>query len=248
MLLQAALNGARTPDEHPALPVTPAELARDAAAAVAAGARSVHVHPRAADGTESLAPEIVAGALAALRATVPGIEVSLSTGLWIAGGDPDRRRALIEGWTALPELVSLNVREPGWEALGAALRDIGIGIEIGLATPEDAEAFAASPLASGIARVLVEIDDETLAGSAAVAVAEAIDGVLDEGRVSAPRLHHGRGRATWAVLDAAAAARRDLRIGLEDTLVDPDGAPAPSNAALVAVAAARYLPAGPAAA
>ena len=38
MLLQAALNGPFGKDDHPAMPVSARELARDAAACVAAGA------------------------------------------------------------------------------------------------------------------------------------------------------------------------------------------------------------------
>src|SRR5215468_1200771 len=46
MLLQACLNGSRTPGEHPALPISPLELARDAQRVIAAGAHALHIHPR----------------------------------------------------------------------------------------------------------------------------------------------------------------------------------------------------------
>ena len=49
-----------------------------------------------------------------------------------------------------------------------------------------------------------------------------------------PRLWHGDGRATWAVVDAGLAAGVDVRVGLEDTLVGRDGGTAPANAAQVA--------------
>jgi uncharacterized protein (DUF849 family) len=229
-LIQACLNGARAPGEHPALPLTPEQLAADAGATVAAGARSVHLHARDADGTESLEPTDVAAAVRAVR----GVELSLSTGLWIAGDDVERRHALIAGWTERPDLVSLNIREPGWEELAALLAELGIGVEAGLATPADAEALVEGPLRP--ARVLVEIDDETVD---AVPAAAAIDAVLDRAGHTAPRLHHGFGPATWAVLDAATARGHDVRIGLEDVLVLPDGTPAPGNEALVYAARAR---------
>ncbi|MDP9377255.1 MAG: 3-keto-5-aminohexanoate cleavage protein, partial [Actinomycetota bacterium] len=60
--------------------------------------------------------------------------------------------------------------------------------------------------------------------------------VLDEAMIVLPRLHHGEGRATWAVVVAAARAGRSIRIGLEDTLELPDGSPAPSNEAMVRAA------------
>ena len=52
--LEAAINGARTPDKHPNLPVTPAQLADEAVAALNAGAHAVHMHPKTADGVDSL--------------------------------------------------------------------------------------------------------------------------------------------------------------------------------------------------
>ena len=226
-MLQAALNGARRPDEHPALPLTPEQLAADARAVVAEGARSLHLHVRDASGAESLEPADVAAALRAVRAAAPGIEVSLSTGLWIAG---HRRTDLIAAWTELPDLVSLNLSEDGWPELWALLADRGIGIEAGLATTGDADALVDSGLRH--ARVLVEIDDEQAGDDAAVAAAAAIE---DRLAGMGPQLHHGMGPATWAVI--AAARDHDTRIGLEDVLTLPGGAPAPGNAALVAYAA-----------
>ena len=44
------------------------------------------------------------------------------------------------------------------------------------------------------------------------------------------------------MIDAALARGRDVRIGLEDTLVMADGSPAPDNAALVAAVARRTDP------
>jgi uncharacterized protein (DUF849 family) len=231
-VLQGCLNGARTPDEHPALPVTPAQLAADAKSVVAEGARSLHFHPRDGSGAESLDPGDVAAALAAVRAAVPGIEVSLSTGLWIAG---ERRLELIAAWTDLPELVSINLSEPGWEDVAELVLRRGIGIEAGLASTLDAEALTASSLRPH--RVLVEIDDEALQPEAAVAAAAAIDAVLDG--FDAPRLHHGMGPATWAVIGAAAPLGHDVRVGLEDVLELPGGEPAPGNSALVVAALQR---------
>jgi len=230
------LNGARAPGEHPALPLTPEQLAADARACVEAGARSLHLHPRDAAGAESLDAADIAAALRAVRAATGGIEISLSTGLWIAGDDVERRHALVAGWTEVPDLVSLNLSEPGWQTLAALLAERGIGVEAGLATTTDAEALAGGPLHP--ARVLVEIDDEGLGGEPAVAAAAAIDVVLDRAGVAAPRLHHGAGLATWAVIEAAARHGHDIRVGLEDVLELPDGTPAPGNAELVAAARA----------
>src|SRR3954453_7981302 len=44
--VKACINGARTPDQHPNLPVTPEQLAAAALAAHGAGAKAGHMHPK----------------------------------------------------------------------------------------------------------------------------------------------------------------------------------------------------------
>ena len=111
-LLEVALNGHRTPAEHPAIPRTPAELAREARASVDAGAEVLHVHAYE-DGEETFAAEPCAAMLRAIREACPGVPISQTTALYIAGDDPERLLALIVGWTELPELVTANQGEPG---------------------------------------------------------------------------------------------------------------------------------------
>lgn len=78
--LKACINGARTPDQHPGLPVTPQRLADAALAAHRAGALAVHLHPKSADGVDSLLPDIVAAAVRAVRHAVPGLPLAVTTG------------------------------------------------------------------------------------------------------------------------------------------------------------------------
>src|ERR1700684_2255258 len=96
--LKACLNGKRTQADNPAVPVTPAELARDAAAVVAAGAEAVHLHARGPDGAESVRADDVGAAVAAVRAACPGTPVGVSTGLWITRGDAAARHGGVAGW------------------------------------------------------------------------------------------------------------------------------------------------------
>lgn len=231
--LQACLNGSRVPGEHPALPMSADELAAEAALAWSAGAHGVHVHPRDADGRETLAPGICAETVAAIRIAAPQLEISLSTGAFIEP-DPERRIACVHAWTVLPDTASVNLSEAGAEELCTALHHRGVPVEAGLAGVSDAQRFIASGQAGRCRRVLVEVGDADPAE--AVAHAARIDAVLDEAMVVPARLHHGEGRATWAVLVAAMRAGRDVRIGLEDTLVLPDGTPAPGNEAMVRAA------------
>jgi uncharacterized protein (DUF849 family) len=67
MLLKAEINGRRGLSEHPAIPISPEQQAKQAAMAVAAGAGAIHVHPRNSAGQESLAPQDIANALNAIR-------------------------------------------------------------------------------------------------------------------------------------------------------------------------------------
>ena len=232
MVLQACLNG----DHETGVPRSPQELAEASRACVAAGAVSLHAHPRDREGNESLDPADISAAVKAMRAAAPGIELSFSTGLWITGGDVDVRTRLISEWTVAPDLISLNLSEEGWRELADRVTARGIGIEAGVWTPRDAEILAESGVQ--VRRVLVEPRSEN--PYEAVQMAEDISQALDAAGVKAPQLHHGEGPATWAVLDAAVANGHEIRIGLEDVLTLPDMRRAPDNAALVVEAVLRY--------
>jgi uncharacterized protein (DUF849 family) len=232
MELQAALNGDR---DHPALPRTPAELAHEARAAVDAGATTLHLHPYDAEGRQTLAAEPCAAALRAVRAACPGVPVSLSTSAAIEP-DPERRHALVAGWTELPDLVTANQGEEGIVALCELLLDRGVGIEAGLLALADAHAFLATGLPPRCTRVLLEPLDP--GPGDAVAHAAAMEHALADGGAVLEQVHHGDGIASWAVNRRAAERGHGVRTGLEDTPVLPDGRIAPGNGALVAAAAA----------
>jgi uncharacterized protein (DUF849 family) len=238
MLLKACLNGGTTRDEHPAVPQTPAELAADAAAVVAVGAGAVHLHPRDASGAETLDADAVLAAVAAVRAAVPATPVGVTTGLWAAADDPARRMSLVARWTGpgRPDFASVNLSEPGADELAGLLADLGIAVEAGLWSADDADQLAASAFGRQALRILIEPSDH-LTPQDAVALAADIEAALDRHDLTAPRLHHGEGVATWAVLRAAINLGRDIRVGLEDTVVLEDGRPATGNRELVQAAA-----------
>ena len=229
-LLQAALNGDR---DHPATPRTPEELAAEARDAVAAGARSVHLHPYDGHGRQTLEAGPCAVALRAVRAACPGIPVSLSTSAAIEP-DPERRRALVASWTVLPDLVTANQGEEGILKLCELLVAGGVGVEAGLLSLDDARAFVASGIAPCCVRALVEPLDPD--AHDAVAHAEAIERALAEGGVRLEQVHHGDGIASWAVNRRAVARGHGIRTGLEDTLYLPDGRVASGNGELVTAA------------
>jgi uncharacterized protein (DUF849 family) len=207
MLLQAALNGPYTKADHPAMPVTAAELAADAKACVEAGAGAIHMHPRDGDGSESLAAEVIDATVREVRAAC-GVPVGVSTGAWI---EPDlqRRLELIRAWTE-PDYASVNISEDGWQEVIRALRERGIGVEAGIWSVDDARALKESGLQSDLTRSLIEpVDADPKTAVALVATIRS--------EVGGSMLQHGDGAATWALIEDAARNGLDTRVGLEDT-------------------------------
>ena len=168
-----------------------------------------------------------------------GVPVGVSTGAWI---EPDlgRRLELIAGWSA-PDYASVNLSEAGAADVMRRCSSAGVGIEAGVWSVEDAERLAACGLGDRVTRILVEPVD-VAAGRRRSAIVDEIHAALDRLGLTAPRLQHGDGEATWVLLRDAVRRGIDTRIGLEDTVAGPDGARADGNEALVR--AARDLGAG----
>jgi uncharacterized protein (DUF849 family) len=232
-MLQACLNGNRDTAFHPAVPRTPDELARDAKAVVTAGADALHVHPRDAAGRESVQAHDIAAALVAIRASVPGTLVGVSTGWWIAPGGR-ARQAPISAWQVLPDYVSVNlIEEDAPEVIALALGK-GIGVEAGLWSVADAERFVALKEAPRCLRTLLEINEQDVAE--AIAVAEGIRAVLARAGLGLPAMLHGYEATKWRLYREALRRGLDTRIGLEDGKHLPSGAVAESNEALIRAA------------
>jgi uncharacterized protein (DUF849 family) len=236
VLIQAALNGGTTRALHPGVPLSPAELAAEARAAQLAGAGAFHLHPRDPSGEQTLEPEHVLAAVAAVRAAT-GLPVGVTTGIWTVGGDVRRRLDLVAGWAGdgRPDYASVNMNEPGIDDLADLLTRRGIGIEAGVWTPGDARVLGGSTFRRRILWVLMEPEDPVPADAVATAAAAAAE--LARLGITARQVRHGYGLATWPVLRAAIADGQDIRVGLEDTTVRPDGSAAAGNGDLVAAAA-----------
>jgi uncharacterized protein (DUF849 family) len=236
LLIKACLNGSREPEEHPTLPLTADELARDAEAVVAAGAQALHIHPRAANGKQSLASQDIAAALSAIRTRCPDTPIGVSTGIWIEP-DVSLRLQRVREWTVLPDFASVNFSEPGIADLCTTLLNRSIGIEAGISTVAEVQLLLELGLADRGLRILIEPTEE--ADNALTTIA-AIIGALDEVHVQLPRLLHGSDATTWLLLDVALHYGYDTRIGLEDILTLPDGSQAQGNAELVSLAV-KYM-------
>jgi uncharacterized protein (DUF849 family) len=217
-VLQACLNGSRTAEEHPALPLTPERLAEDAADVAALGVTSVHIHPRDVIGAATLVGPEVATTIATVRAAVPGIEISVSTNV------PGGRTALISSWAPLaagrPDIASVHVGQPGWRELAQALYQVNVAVELVVAS---ATQLGEMPL--GVTRITVAATEQT--AEQLLRLAEPL---------GLPILLHGRDDSAWPVFIHAARLEHHVRMGLEDTLHLPDGRTAKNNAELIAMA------------
>ena len=236
MIVQACINGARPAAYHPNLPLAAEAMAGDALACVTAGAAELHIHPRSADGRESLSA--VDETVRAVRRTCPGTLVGVSTGAWIEG-DEARTRQCISAWKNLPDYASVNLSEPDAPAIIALLDRMGVGVEAGLATVADAERFVALPHRRRCLRVLIEIDDEQ-EPSRADLIVDQVALVLARADVARPILLHGFDATVWHLVKRARRERWSTRVGLEDGCHRLNGERASGNAELVSDAIQLY--------
>lgn len=247
--VMVAPNGARkTKVDHPAIPLTPKELARTAAACGEAGAAAIHIHVRDAQGGHSLDPGAYNEALAAIRSEVGEALVCQITTEAVGRYSSDQQMATVR--SVRPEAVSMAVRE--------------------LVPDAQAEASAAKFFAwmrrERIAPQWIVYDAKDLVRFKDLRSR----GVIPEGRASllyvlgryAAQQRGDPGDLTgflrvadpndiWSVccfgaaegvaVQAAAALGGHARVGFENNVTLLDGTIAPHNAALVveAVASAR---------
>src|SRR5437763_7727759 len=160
--------------------------------------------------------------LRAVRATSPRVPISGTTAAYLEP-DPEQRLAAIAEWTELPDLVTANQGEEGVVELCEHLLERGVGIEAGLLSLADAEAFVESPIAARCTRVLIEPLDAD--PEVAVAHAAAMENVVAQAGVTLEQVHHGDLIASWAVSERGARGGHGVRTGLEDTTGCPTERP-----------------------
>jgi uncharacterized protein (DUF849 family) len=260
VLIKAAINGGRSKAEHPAVPVSPDEQAAAVLECLKTGADAVHLHVRATSssddqssssissghrlqlGKESLYAEDVATTLMAVQAICQKARigslkarVGVSTGAWILP-DPAARLQAVAEWKVWPGFASVNFSEEGAAELANLLLSQGVDIEAGLCDADAAQAFVKTGLAASCIRVLLEPQEQEM--ERALETVRAIEKILDSSAAKhqlsqLPLLLHGAEATAWPMMDEAIARGYDVRIGLEDTLVLPDGRLARDNAELV---------------
>ncbi|MGH9929493.1 MAG: 3-keto-5-aminohexanoate cleavage protein [Pyrinomonadaceae bacterium] len=240
VLIKAAINGGRSRTEHEAIPVTPDEQAAAVVECAAVGANVIHLHIRSTSGDpserESLQAADVARTLLAVRFASPKAQIGVSTGAWILP-DVVARFEAVKVWEVLPDFVSVNFSEDGAVELAGLLLSRRVDVEAGLCDAATAEVFLKSGLATRCIRALIEPQEQEL--ESALQTVNAIERVLRSGAVELPLLLHGTEATVWPMMDEAIARGYDVRVGLEDTLVLPDGRMARDNAELVMEAMRR---------
>ena len=225
IFVKACINGARTPDRTRTCRSRPEQLAAEAVAAHNAGAQAVHLHPKTADGVDSLLPDAVDAAVAAVRRAAPGLPLGVTTGFWAL---PDAGERLVGG-PALDGAARLRVAELArtrFARAGRGAAEQGLGVEVGIFHAEAAAVVGAVRHRQHCMRVMIELRPDADTGIA--------DDLLDRVRAAnspAPVLLHGLDESCWPLLEHAGHAGVQTRIGMEDTLRLPDGSTAPGNAA-----------------
>jgi uncharacterized protein (DUF849 family) len=209
---------------HPPAPQsTPVTWLSPRTAAVAAGADALHIHPRGANGLETLEYADVQAALAAVRRDSPGVPVGVSTREGIVP-DLQERLRLIAAWEPSADFASVNFHEEGAERVADLLLHNGIGVEAGLFTPDAARKYLA--WGGPVVRVLVEAIPGISPGADGITAARAVLNLLPPNDL----LVHGENEWAWPVLRWAQTEGYDIRAGLEDMLTTPEGQPVNSNA------------------
>lgn len=116
VIIEAALNGGRSRDDHPRVPFTAEELAAEARRCCDAGASVVHVHARGHDGGWTANPAEYQRVIHAIGAAAPQALISI-TSLRPHGVAVERVRALVDAQPdARPDLISVNLGHiTSWE-------------------------------------------------------------------------------------------------------------------------------------
>ncbi len=248
-LIMAAVNGARrTKADHPALPVSVAEIAEDVAACAEAGAAMAHVHVRDGDGRHALDAGLYERAFMQIAARA-GHDFLVQATTEAAGRyAPDAQIALIKALR--PAAVSIAVSEllpdPTDNAARARFRELchwmqahAVWPQFILYRPEDVETLM---------RLHAEGDIPFIKPFLLFVLGRYNEGQLATPDDLSPFLQAlGGAKATWmicafgqqehACAQAAITEGGHVRVGFENNLWLPDGRVAGSNAVLVALAA-----------
>jgi uncharacterized protein (DUF849 family) len=250
LIITAALTGAGTPrSAAPSVPITAQEIARDAAAAVKAGAAIIHIHVRDDDergtmdtGKFTEAFEAVKGELAAQNLDAI---INLTTSGGVSGWD--ERMAHLK--VLRPEMCSFDAGSMNWgnsmifDNHPEFLRQLAL-LTLEMDIKPEIEIFDASMIGNALYYIKNGMLREPCHFQFVLGVPGGLGGNIDCLAFLLSKLPKG---ATWSItgigkahlpmmLAGLAAGAHGLRVGLEDNVFFSDGIPA-TNAQLVERAA-----------
>ncbi len=248
LVVAVAPNGARrTKADHPALPMSAAEIAATAAACAGAGAALLHLHVRDRDGRHTIDAGAYRDAIAAVRAELGDRMLVQVTSEAVGRYRPAEQMAMVRELRpeavslALGELVPDRAAEAEAAAFFAWTVDAGILPQYILFATEEVRRFADLCTRGVIperARNVLFVLGRHAAGRRSRA--EDLLPFLAAWEEAAPAV------ASWSVCAfgaresacalAAATLGGHVRVGFENNLYMCDGTLAPDNAALVAQA------------
>lgn len=243
--IAVAPNGARkTKADHPAIPLSPSDLAETAARCLDAGASMIHVHVRDANGGHLLDVDAYKAATDAIRAAVGMKIVVQITSEAVGRYAPAHQRSVIRG--VKPEAASMAFRElvpdaseeKAFSDLLDWMKREAVVPQIILYDPEDAMRLAAF-----CKRGMIPFEQLPVLY---------VLGRYTEGKKSQPAdllpfitcdvpvFKHWSvcafGMRECACVTASALLGGDVRVGFENNEYLPTGERAPDNAALVSAA------------
>ncbi|OIQ33706.1 MAG: 3-keto-5-aminohexanoate cleavage protein [Alphaproteobacteria bacterium MedPE-SWcel] len=247
-IMVAPTGARRRKSDHPALPVTMAEIIDTAAACHAAGAAGLHLHVRDGEGRHCLDAGRYAETLSELQLRVPQMRAQITTE---AAGLFDVPAQLACLNALRPDWASISVREIARDP-DLADRVYGLCAETGTEVQHilyDAE--DAALLRAWQARGIVRQGQSSVLF---VLGRYAVGQQSEPGQLT-PMLSAHRGGGPWmlcafgpqehACLQAAAARGGDLRVGFENSLFAADGVMHADNAASVRTLIAEIDPIDP---
>ena len=236
--------GRRTKSDHPALPMTPAELATTASGCAEAGASMIHLHVRDSQGGHLLDADAYRQVIAAVRAAVGDRLVIQITSEALGIYKPEEQMQVVRD--VRPEAVSLALRElapnetqePSFGAFLEWLRKAGVVPQIILYSPEEALRLAALQK-----RGLVPFENLPVLyvlGRYTVAQTSRPSDLLPFLGADMPVFTHWMtcafGRHETACVTAGALLGGHVRVGFENNLFLPNGVQASANRDLIAAA------------
>ncbi|TYP83440.1 uncharacterized protein (DUF849 family) [Maritimibacter alkaliphilus HTCC2654] len=249
LCIMVAPNGARrTKADHPALPISPADLADTARACHAAGAGAIHLHVRDNADKHSLDPDRYRAAIAAVEAAAPGMAVQTTTE---AAGVFDLSEQIASVEALNPACVSFSIKEMMRDGrdvadrflAGAAAR--GTAIQFILYDPDEIALFADlyreralhlrdTPRVIVVAGRYAATQNSDLADYKALHAALKAEKLTDE----AIWMTCAFGTGEMACLAQTIDHGGHVRVGFENAIVDASGKPARDNNQRVAMVAA----------